>query len=436
MYYAGQSRYIGVFKSKKQAALAYEMAREQLKADSCKDKVERCVQDIHDTTAASTVASMAKRRADILAQETATIVNHKKQKPPNSASGPSSSSTTKASKISTKPFSRKIGGYQASLQRKSPQTTTRSPSFKAVFLQSLQEFASVTECSSLPTSNSCSPRMSSLSCKVGGRPPSSNCGSLLINQSSISSSCSNATMPSFACTDLSSNRSSLSSNGGSNSLSSSQTRINNQMNTIVFEEDLSCNNEVSPFHCSGTTAKSSDISQINRVVSDDSASGGKDMQPNSNAVDHGFDKQNINVNSQMNISCTNNNNNNVEQHRPLDFKFSAEVTSSDMVLHHAEPNDTTPSFVHTTSTAATLPRGITLRPSGKWQAQLYFAGQSRYIGVFESRERAVLAYEIVREKVKDEPENKVCSCPLVAKEIFDLARQAAFAGVQSITNNV
>jgi hypothetical protein len=41
-----------------------------------------------------------------------------------------------------------------------------------------------------------------------------------------------------------------------------------------------------------------------------------------------------------------------------------------------------------------------MRPSGKWQAQLYFAGKSRYIGVFDTREKAALAYEIACEKHK------------------------------------
>ena len=50
--------------------------------------------------------------------------------------------------------------------------------------------------------------------------------------------------------------------------------------------------------------------------------------------------------------------------------------------------------------AAAILRGVTMRPSGKWQAQLYYAGKSRYIGVFDTREKAALAYEIAREKLK------------------------------------
>jgi hypothetical protein len=47
-----------------------------------------------------------------------------------------------------------------------------------------------------------------------------------------------------------------------------------------------------------------------------------------------------------------------------------------------------------------LLRGITQRPSGKYQAQMYFAGQSRYIGVFESKQKAAVAYEMIRKKIK------------------------------------
>lgn len=39
----------------------------------------------------------------------------------------------------------------------------------------------------------------------------------------------------------------------------------------------------------------------------------------------------------------------------------------------------------------------TVRPSGKWQVQIYYAGKSRYIGVFDSRLDAAVAYELVRE---------------------------------------
>lgn len=44
--------------------------------------------------------------------------------------------------------------------------------------------------------------------------------------------------------------------------------------------------------------------------------------------------------------------------------------------------------------------GITVRPSGKWQAQIYFEGKSRYIGVFPSRRDAALAFQFARSKCR------------------------------------
>lgn len=74
--------------------------------------------------------------------------------------------------------------------------------------------------------------------------------------------------------------------------------------------------------------------------------------------------------------------------------------------------------------AAAILRGVTQRPSGKWQAQLYFAGKSRYIGVFDSREKAALAYEIAREKLKEGADTAESTEALVNE-----ARKAAFDGV-------
>ena len=66
------------------------------------------------------------------------------------------------------------------------------------------------------------------------------------------------------------------------------------------------------------------------------------------------------------------------------------------------------------------------------QAQLYYSGKSRYIGVFDSKEKASLAYEIAREVLKCEKDEG----PLIAEEIdrnVSLARKAAFAGVNEHT---
>jgi len=79
--------------------------------------------------------------------------------------------------------------------------------------------------------------------------------------------------------------------------------------------------------------------------------------------------------------------------------------------------------------AAAILRGVTMRPSGKWQAQLYYAGKSRYIGVFDSREKAALAYEIAREKLKSESSPGVVNCVEDTEAAVKLAREAAFEGV-------
>lgn len=78
--------------------------------------------------------------------------------------------------------------------------------------------------------------------------------------------------------------------------------------------------------------------------------------------------------------------------------------------------------------AAAILRGVTMRPSGKWQAQLYYAGKSRYIGVFDSREKAALAYEIAREVLKTDKGSEPTSATEMEKNV-SLARKAAFAGV-------
>lgn len=77
------------------------------------------------------------------------------------------------------------------------------------------------------------------------------------------------------------------------------------------------------------------------------------------------------------------------------------------------------------SLASAVLRGVTMRPSGKWQAQLYFAGKSRYIGVFDSREKAALAYEIAREHLQ----NKSVSAGKDTDAHVNAARKAAFEGV-------
>lgn len=79
--------------------------------------------------------------------------------------------------------------------------------------------------------------------------------------------------------------------------------------------------------------------------------------------------------------------------------------------------------------AAAILRGVTMRPSGKWQAQLYFAGKSRYIGVFDTREKAALAYEIARERLKSGPQDGGVLTPRSTENLVNSARKAAFDGV-------
>eukprot|EP00591_Stephanopyxis_turris_P000646 CAMPEP_0195509248 /NCGR_PEP_ID=MMETSP0794_2-20130614/2235_1 /TAXON_ID=515487 /ORGANISM="Stephanopyxis turris, Strain CCMP 815" /LENGTH=1095 /DNA_ID=CAMNT_0040636417 /DNA_START=255 /DNA_END=3542 /DNA_ORIENTATION=+ len=79
--------------------------------------------------------------------------------------------------------------------------------------------------------------------------------------------------------------------------------------------------------------------------------------------------------------------------------------------------------------AAAILRGVTMRPSGKWQAQLYYAGKSRYIGVFDTREKAALAYEIAREKLKSDPKETMNQNAETTDAKVNDARKAAFAGV-------
>ena len=80
--------------------------------------------------------------------------------------------------------------------------------------------------------------------------------------------------------------------------------------------------------------------------------------------------------------------------------------------------------------ASAILRGVTMRPSGKWQAQLYYAGKSRYIGVFDTREKAALAYEIARERLKTDKSPSEQALTVKETEAHvNAARKAAFAGV-------
>jgi hypothetical protein len=103
---------------------------------------------------------------------------------------------------------------------------------------------------------------------------------------------------------------------------------------------------------------------------------------------------------------------------PIDKEKAAETISA-INSASGKKNDKAASL------ASAILRGVTMRPSGKWQAQLYFAGKSRYIGVFDSREKAALAYEIAREHLQD----KNATSSKDTELHVNAARKAAFEGV-------
>jgi hypothetical protein len=71
-----------------------------------------------------------------------------------------------------------------------------------------------------------------------------------------------------------------------------------------------------------------------------------------------------------------------------------------------------------------IPRGVTMRKSGKWQSQVFFAGKSRYIGVFPSKRMAALASDIARKDLRQQN-----------KDIFPLGTTSADEIFQDLTTN-
>ena len=80
---------------------------------------------------------------------------------------------------------------------------------------------------------------------------------------------------------------------------------------------------------------------------------------------------------------------------------------------------------------AGVPRGITIRPSGKWQAQFYYFGKSRYAGVFDTADEAVIAYEVLRKELK---QSKVVAGDHDA--LFDAARKKAVEAASKVKSKV
>lgn len=62
------------------------------------------------------------------------------------------------------------------------------------------------------------------------------------------------------------------------------------------------------------------------------------------------------------------------------------------------------------------------------QAQLYYAGKLRYIGIFDSQEKAALAYKISWEVLKADKSLETATLEEADTNV-NMARKAAFAGV-------
>ncbi|KAL7543463.1 hypothetical protein ACHAXR_012751 [Thalassiosira sp. AJA248-18] len=116
----------------------------------------------------------------------------------------------------------------------------------------------------------------------------------------------------------------------------------------------------------------------------------------------------------------------------MESSDSEESEEEDEVMEDVDEDspDELSNAVFKTAMAATgvvdLPRGVTVRPSGKWQVQLYYAGFSRYIGLFDTREEAAVGYEIARECCNSFEEED--PTPEQVKRNLDLMRKAAFEG--------
>ena len=81
---------------------------------------------------------------------------------------------------------------------------------------------------------------------------------------------------------------------------------------------------------------------------------------------------------------------------------------------------------------ADVSRGITIRPSNRWQAQIYFQGKSRYIGVFNSKEAAARAFVVTRGLLKSEPQGRLETKE--ASATFIKARDKALDAVRNDFN--
>ena len=54
-----------------------------------------------------------------------------------------------------------------------------------------------------------------------------------------------------------------------------------------------------------------------------------------------------------------------------------------------------------TQASLDIPKGVTVRPSGRWQSQVYYKGQSRYLGVYSDSREAAMAWTIAKALLTD-----------------------------------
>ena len=80
------------------------------------------------------------------------------------------------------------------------------------------------------------------------------------------------------------------------------------------------------------------------------------------------------------------------------------------------------------------PRGITQRPSGKWQVQIYYAGTSRYIGVFMTKDESLAAYKAAKECAESFQNDNPSTAQVNAH--LKMMRKAAYSlfGSKSLTS--
>lgn len=66
-----------------------------------------------------------------------------------------------------------------------------------------------------------------------------------------------------------------------------------------------------------------------------------------------------------------------------------------------------------THVSSEIPKGVTVRPSGRWQSQVYYKGHSRYLGVFSDSREAALAWILAKELLT------TIKVPQATKDDFD-----------------